>query len=294
MKLKYIEIRASLDRLHDQHQLSIESDPIWFPLQYKLKKDREVVAFLAAHFAFGNVKMIFKTLHNLKTYLGNSPYDRILSASDKDRFQHAFSTHRWIKPGDTRSFLHLLQHVLLTHGSLEKSFIQVYDPSDSTLEASMIRWMRYLQQTLIELQQSPLTRGQKFFLSSPSGGSTSKRLLMFFRWMVRKESPDLGLWKGVSASQLLMPLDAHLQRFSQYLGFTQRKQHGWKAVVQSTHHFRQICPEDPVKYDFSLARLGILNLCMHKVDPLHCNPCPIRKHCGLYRGKHENTARIFT
>ena len=151
--------------------------------------------------------------------------------------------------------------------------------------------MKYLQSRLIQIQKTPLTRGQKFLLSSPGGGSTSKRIVMFFRWMVRTQEPDLGLWKGISPSQLLMPLDAHLFRFSQYLGFTKRKQHGWKAVVEATHHFRQISPQDPVKYDFSLARLGILNLCVHKVDNIHCDSCVIQSHCQLFQRKNKFTPR---
>jgi uncharacterized protein (TIGR02757 family) len=276
----YHYIRRSLDRLHDVHQHDIASDPIQFPLRFKNSKDREVVAFFSAMYAFGNVKMIFNTLENICGYLGSKPYEKVRNMPDRNTYK--FSTHRWIKPTDTHSILQLLQALLNQHGTLEKSFMQFYNPDQETVEESLSKWLNYLKMRLTEIQGSSLTRGQKFLLASPDGGSTTKRAVMFLRWMVRTQRPDLGLWKKVSPSKLMMPLDAHLFRFSQYLGFTQQKQHGWKAVKEATGHFRKICPEDPVKYDFALARLGILDLCVHEAGP-KCASCLLQTHCNLYK-----------
>jgi len=241
-----------------------------------------VIALISALYAFGNVKMIFNTLRNIQGFLGARPYQTFISMNTKKLREYPFVTHRWIKPDDTRSMMLLLSRVLLEDRSLENSFMKFYSSAEKTLEGSMIQWMKHLQEKLVTLQHLPLTRGQKFLLSVPGRGSTSKRLTMFFRWMVRREEPDLGLWRTISPSQLLMPLDAHLFRFSQYLGFIKKQQSGWKAVTQATSHFRKICPDDPVKYDFALARLGIMNLCVHKAQPERCRKCPIQNHCQLW------------
>jgi|JI10StandDraft_1071094.scaffolds.fasta_scaffold412794_2 uncharacterized protein (TIGR02757 family) len=288
--LVYQEIKLSLDKLDLQHKRNINSDPIHFPLRFSNSKDREVVALISAMYAFGNVKMIFKTLENILLFLGPTPHQKLLKLTPRQLVAYPFVTHRWIKPSDTHSFLMLLKHILQKHETLETSFMQLYQSSDPTLEQSLIQWMKYLQETCSKIQKRPLTRGQKFLLSSPGGGSTSKRIVMFFRWMVRRGQPDLGLWKGVSPSQLLMPLDTHLFRFSQYLGFTKQKQADWKAVIEATRHFREISPDDPVQYDFSLARLGILNLCIHKVDLALCGACPIQDHCKLFAKSTRRSA----
>ncbi len=288
MSLNYKNIKLSLDTLDLAHKRNVNSDPIHFPLRYSNPKDREVVALISALFAFGNVKMIFKTLENILLFLGSTPHQKLLKMTQKQLSSYPFVTHRWIKPADTRAFMMLLKHILSKHGSLEGSFMQFYQPLDTTVEQSIAQWMKYLQEACEKLQKTELTRGQKFLLSSPSKGSTSTRIVMFFRWVVRRAPPDLGMWKGVSPSQLLMPLDTHLFRFSQYLGFTKQKQASWKAVVESTQHFRKISPQDPVQYDFSLARLGILNLCIHKVDLNLCSACPIHEHCQLFTTNVRN------
>jgi uncharacterized protein (TIGR02757 family) len=281
--LLYPAIGKSLDQLHSQHYQKTDSDPIRFSYQYSDSKDREIVALISALYAFGNVKMIFRTLENIFAFLGPKPHQKLLEMTTKQLSSYAFMTHRWIKPSDTRAFLKLLKNLLEKHETIENSYIQFYQSSDPTLEQSIIEWMKYLHEICAYIQKTPLTRGQKFLLSSPGGGSTSKRIIMFFRWIVRRTKPDLGLWKGVSPSQLLMPLDTHLFRFSKYLGFTKRKQAVWKAVVETTTHFRKISPQDPVQYDFSLARLGILKLCIHRADLKKCSICPIQPHCRLGR-----------
>ena len=85
---------------------------------------------------------------------------------------------------------------------------------------------------------------------------------------------DLGLWKGISTRQLVIPLDTHLARISLALGLTKRRTPGWAMAVEATRSLALLDPEDPVKYDFALARLGILDLCLHGRDPLECRACP--------------------
>ncbi|MCK4410112.1 MAG: DUF2400 family protein, partial [Candidatus Eisenbacteria sp.] len=94
-------------------------------------------------------------------------------------------------------------------------------------------------------------------LPDPARGSACKRLHLFLRWMVRSDDVDPGGWDAVPASKLIVPLDTHMHRFSLLLGLTDRKQANGRTALEITRAFRSFSPDDPVKYDFSLTRLGI-------------------------------------
>ena len=99
--------------------------------------------------------------------------------------------------------------------------------------------------------------------------------------MIRREAPDLGLWSAASPHQLLMPLDTHVARISRYIGLTKREQVDRRAVLEVTTSLRRFSPEDPTRYDFALARLGILGQCPHRREELRCAPCALYSVCTL-------------
>ncbi len=82
---------------------------------------------------------------------------------------------------------------------------------------------------------------------------------MFLRWLVRKDENgvDLGLWKNIPMSALMLPLDVHTARNSRELGLLQRKQNDWKAVEEVTNELRKLDKNDPVKYDYALFGIGV-------------------------------------
>jgi uncharacterized protein (TIGR02757 family) len=89
-----------------------------------------------------------------------------------------------------------------------------------------------------------------------NSAGTYKRYMMYLRWMVRKDSLDLGLWSKIDKKDLLMPLDTHTFKVSQRLGLLKRKTYDMKAAIEVTHRLRTFDKEDPIKYDFALYRLG--------------------------------------
>lgn len=95
-------------------------------------------------------------------------------------------------------------------------------------------------------------------VASPERKSACKRLNMFLRWMVRKEGGvDLGIWKNIKTSQLIIPLDVHVDRIGRQLGLIERKQTDWKTAVELTNSLKKLDANDPVKYDFSLFGVGV-------------------------------------
>jgi uncharacterized protein (TIGR02757 family) len=102
---------------------------------------------------------------------------------------------------------------------------------------------------------------------------------MFLRWMVRRDVLDLGLWTRVSPADLIVPLDTHVFRISRFLGWTRRRQADWSAAEEVTAALRRHCPEDPVRYDFALARLGIVRDCKGRRVPGVCDRCDLSPAC---------------
>jgi uncharacterized protein (TIGR02757 family) len=80
--------------------------------------------------------------------------------------------------------------------------------------------------------------------------------MMYFRWMVRRDALDLGLWKGIDPADLIIPLDTHTHRVALKLGLLERKSYDMKAALKLTRQLQRFDPDDPVKYDFALYRLG--------------------------------------
>jgi uncharacterized protein (TIGR02757 family) len=119
----------------------------------------------------------------------------------------------------------------------------------------------------------------RFLFPAPAAGSACKRMCMFLRWVVRPaDGIDMGIWQGISPAQLIIPVDTHICRICSYLNFTSRKNADWRMAQEITSALREMDPTDPVKYDFSLAHLGISEGCDGK-DALRCQSCAISGIC---------------
>ena len=96
-------------------------------------------------------------------------------------------------------------------------------------------------------------------ISDPLKGSSSKRINMFLRWMVRNDikGVDFGIWKSILPSELSCPLDVHSGNVARSLGILKRKQNDQKALQELDEILRKFDPADPVKYDFALFGLGV-------------------------------------
>jgi uncharacterized protein (TIGR02757 family) len=97
--------------------------------------------------------------------------------------------------------------------------------------------------------------------------------------MVRNDGLDFGLWDFVKPSQLVIPLDTHVARIAQLIGLTRRKTPGWAMALEITGYLKELEPADPVKYDFALCRLGLLDKCPRTPLPHKCAACDIRRLC---------------
>jgi len=144
-----------------------------------------------------------------------------------------------------------LKHYYQRNDSLENAFAKAVKPTDLTIKNGLIGF----HELFFALPDAP-QRTRKH-IPTPLRKSSCKRLNMFLRWMVRKGSVDFGIWNQIKPSQLLMPLDVHVERMAHQLGLLHRKQRDWKAVEELTGNLRKIDPVDPVRFDFALFGLGL-------------------------------------
>ena len=108
---------------------------------------------------------------------------------------------------------------------------------------------------------TPAKPGVAYFFSRPGSGGACKRLNLFLRWMVRIDRVDLGIWSRVKPAQLIVPLDTHVIRVGRCLRLTRLTSPGWRMAADITRSLRALDPRDPVRYDFALCHLGMMNAC---------------------------------
>lgn len=226
----------------------IERDPISIPHSFSGLQDREITGFWAATLAWGQRKSIINSCKKLVALMDYAPHDFILNHEEKDRERFLDFKHRTFQATDTLWFLEYFQQYYRQNKSLEQAFSKHLPPSDQTVEKALIGF----HDQFFDHEYAP-ARTRKH-VATPARGSTCKRLNMFLRWMVRKDDHgvDFGIWNTISPSQLLIPLDVHVERLARQLGLLQRPQTDWKAVLELTENLRKFDPHDPVKYDYAL------------------------------------------
>lgn len=272
-------LKARLDQLTATFDLShLDPDPLQLVRAFDDPLDREVAGLIAAAFAYGRADIIVANIGRVLTAMTPSPY-RYLIGFDRGEGLRRFAgfSHRFHKTPELIALLERIASVLHRHESLGMLFRTCYEPSDADIGPSLSRFVDAI------LHARPLTERNRaalhYLLTSPADGSACKRMNLFLRWMVRQESPDLGLWTFVSPSKLLVPLDTHVHRISTFLGLNKRRTADWKAARAVTDRLAALSPGDPVRYDFALCRLGILDLCSRKRRKENCDVCLLHDVC---------------
>ena len=229
----------------------IAPDPISIPHLYSRRQDIEVAGFLAATIAWGNRKAIVAKGRQMLDRLGADPYDFVMSASEEQIDSLASFVYRTFQREDLPSMVRGLRSVFRSsqNQTLEDLFIPA--PGE-TLRDSIARFRS-------AMVPSMASRSLKH-IADPARGAAAKRICMFLRWMVRPATRgvDFGLWKNISPAQLVIPLDVHSGRTARTLGLLSRSQDDWKAAALLTDALRLFSPSDPVRYDFALFSIGIV------------------------------------
>jgi uncharacterized protein (TIGR02757 family) len=273
-------IKDALEKLYRKynHRDLIKPDPLQFVYRYDDPSDMEVAAFLAADLAYGRVEQIQKSLTNLFERMGESPYAFVKDFGKAERKSLKGFKHRFTTDQDISDLLMLLHKILNQYGSIEKFFIQGFNLGDINIVPALSKFCNSLIDMYSAEHNVKTSRGLKYLLVNPAKGSACKRLNLFLRWMVRDDDVDTGLWKSIDKARLVVPIDVHMGRLCKILGFYNKKAVSLKTAVQITQGFAEIEPADPVKYDFALSRVGIVENCNGRYHN-DCEFCELFKFC---------------
>lgn len=234
----------------------IRTDPVSVPHMFTKKQDIEIAGFFAAIFAWGNRTTIIRKATQLMQLMDMAPHQFITQHRETDLQRLLAFKHRTFNTTDLLYFIAFLRQHYLENASLESAFVAHPDlqQEDEPVEAAL----NYFHHYFFSLEDAP-ARTRKH-IATPAKNSTCKRLNMFLRWMVRSDQSgvDFGIWKQLRPSQLICPIDVHVARVASRFNLVSRKQVDWLTALELTNRLRKLDKDDPVKYDFALFGLGVM------------------------------------
>ncbi len=228
----------------------VHPDPLEYLYGYAEPADMEIVGFIASSLAYGRVAQILKSVGMVLRKMGPSPSDFIKNAVDS-RLHELFAgfRHRFTTGEELSAMLLGIKRVLERYGSLNRCMLEGYRSEHDNIIPALSFFMKELTAFCGNSCNS--------LMPLPERGSACKRLHLFLRWMIRRDNVDPGGWSGIPASRLVIPLDTHMHRICGSIGFSNRNSADIKTALEITEAFRLVSPDDPVKFDFALTRLGI-------------------------------------
>lgn len=265
MKAKELFRKEYLDELYatfDSRYMVL--DPLKYVRRFKKKEDQEIMGLVAAGLSYGIVEQIFNSLDWILERVGKQPH-KFVRQFDPRRDAPVFKgfVHRFNRGRDLSCLFWWLRQIYEKEGSLEAFFLKGYTEDQESIRPSLTSFVERMlaldNAGLYGSKRLPRSARVRFFLPNPRLGGACKRLNMFLRWMVRpNDGIDLGLWRSVSPSKLVVPLDTHIIRAVKKMRLIRRKTPDWKMAEEITQKLKKLDPDDPLKYDFSLCRLGMM------------------------------------
>lgn len=287
----------SLYRLYGPE--TIATDPILFPRRYAASEDREVAGWIASAFAYGQVRTIQDSVERILATLGPSPAAALDAIGDFRAFaleELAGFRHRFHGAHDAAALLYAIARARADAGSVRAFFereTRAEDPDVAGLLSRAVgRLLAFDYRPVLGTRRLPERSPVRFFFPDPADGSACKRWNLYLRWMVRKDAVDFGLWPGIPTDRLVIPTDTHIHRIAQRLRLTRRKTAGWKAAREITASLARFDARDPVRFDYALCRIGILDICRSRLRHCRCEICPVQGACAA--GKKRVDSRQST
>jgi uncharacterized protein (TIGR02757 family) len=249
------KLKDFLDAKADQynHLSFIKDDPVCVPRQFSMQQDIEIAGLFAAIFAWGNRTTIINKARQLVERMDYAPYQFIMQHKDSDLKKLLSFKHRTFNADDLLYFVYFLHHHYKENPTLETAFSRFLRPKDKDITNALIGFRDYF----FSLEH---LRHVEKHISTPAKNATCKRLNMFLRWMVRRDDKgvDFGIWKNIAPAQLICPIDVHVARVARRFNLLKRPSTDWQAALELTAQLRLMDRQDPVKYDFALFGLGVV------------------------------------
>lgn len=276
----------------------LSADPVEFPRRYPDPGDAEVAGLVAACLAYGRADVFKPKVEAVLAAGGPSPAgfaSRLARHPDPGAlsgFRYRFNTGE-----DVAALLAAAGWVRERHGSLGAHFAELLaeaGPGEAPLRAALTRFAAELRSAppALALLRVRGNKGLRHLCPDPAAGGAAKRWNLYLRWMVRgPDGVDLGIWRGVPRSALVVPLDTHVARVARRLGLTRRKDLSWRTAEEITAALRVADAADPVRFDFALCHLGMSGHCPPRRDPGRCAACALAEGCEAVSGPASRAGR---
>jgi len=252
------KIESIYSQYHHPRYLGL--DPLVCVRRFDDGENREVVGLFASALAYGRVEIIVRNISWLiDDAMGGDPaaFVKGTSYAEKRKALAKFK-HRFNDGEDVAALLEAVNMLTRRHGSLGGRFKECLTRSGDQFKVALTLFTDELKGVLIgDAASRP---SFEYLVPSPSRGSACKRMALYLRWMARKDDGiDMGVWKDVPSSILLMPVDTHVAQIARHYGLTARTSADWKMAEEITAALRKFDPEDPVRFDFSLCHAGMVS-----------------------------------
>jgi len=247
-----------LDQIISQVEVSsyIEKDPVAFMHAFSDKADREIAGFFAAMMAWGRRDIVMAKVEDLLRRMDHQPAALIRSYGENDSLRFDSFVHRTWNATDIDVLCRILNRIYIEFGSFEAFWLGVYRESSY----KKLNIMELFHHRFFDVIPDSPSRTRRH-VGDACKGSSCKRLWLYLRWCLRKNSiVDTGIMSFMPISELMIPLDVHVARYARLLGLLSRPSNDWKAVVELTNRLKLIDPKDPGKFDYALFGLGVLKI----------------------------------
>ena len=245
MRAQELGLKERLDTLYNAYNRTsyIQYDPIKYVHEFEDETEIELMALLASSLSFGRVTQIFKALDRLLDIFNHEPLKYVSGLKERPDPNLLSFRYRFVTGLDVFNLLLAAQRILKEFGSIGQFAREQYGEGGlQDLADDIIRAFKDVH----------------YLIPSSLRKSPCKRLFMFFRWMVRHDNIDFGLWNFIPPRELVMPLDTHIFRVSKELCLTKRCSASLNTAIEITDNLRTYSRSDPVKYDWALSHMGII------------------------------------
>lgn len=238
-------IKQRIDELYREYnnEKYIKYDPIKYVYRFDDIVEKELVGMISSSLSFGRVTQIFKAMDRFLEIVNDKPLKYVLELKEKPDTKLLSFKYRFVKGPDIFNLLLSVKKIIEEYGSLGEFARKQYRRG---------RFLELVDKTINQF------KNVYYLIPSTLNGSPCKRLFMFFRWMVRDDNVDLGIWNFINTQELIVPLDTHIFRVSKGMGLTSKKTASLKTAIEITNRLMKFSKDDPVKYDWALSHIGII------------------------------------
>ncbi|MCX6158284.1 MAG: TIGR02757 family protein [Ignavibacteriota bacterium] len=255
-----MNVKRLLDSYYHKYNNHLSSkDPVWNLQFANSDSDKELLAFFVSCYAYGNIIQINKHIKKFIDLTSGNIYSFIREFESvafasllKNKYQKESYCYRFNTEQDFIDLLYSLKIIIMEYGSLKSLFLKHYNKTDENILPALNKFASEIRNA------GQHSKSFDYLIPDVSKNSACKRLNLFLRWMVRKDSIDTGLWsREVDKSKLIIPVDTHVFKVSQKLGLAKRKSCDIKYAIELTERLQKYDAQDPVKYDFALCHIGV-------------------------------------